>query len=59
MTQAPQPDQAILFAQVACTAEPEFLRTKNFWGLGCSVIGLFMCVYWRFSITHIQNEQKI
>ena len=25
----------------------------------CAMIGLFMCVFFRFTITHLQNRQKI
>ena len=28
-------------------------------GLFCAMIGLFMCVFFRFTITHLQNRQKI
>lgn len=46
------PPYAILFAQIGCTADDEYLEMKGYWGLACSVIGLFMCIYWRITVTH-------
>ena len=53
------PRNTIFFAQVACEAPSDYLEEKSYWGLFNAVIGLFMCVFFRFTITHLQNRQKI
>lgn len=55
----PPKHKTLLYAQAACTTTEDYLKRINLYGVSCSVLGLFMCVFWRFTITHIQNEQKI
>ena len=53
------PANSLFFAQVGCTADEEFLHHKMSHALVCSCIGLLMCMYFRFTITHVQSSIKI
>ena len=35
------------------------METKMYWGLACSSIGLFMCLFFRFSMTHMGTMNVI
>ena len=51
----PPPD-VIFFAQVSCEALESDLVLKRNLALVCSCIGLFMCIYFRFTMLHIDSR---
>ena len=48
-----------LFVQVACEQDEEVLELKNTLGLACSVIGLFICLFYINSLTVFKNTNII
>ncbi len=53
-------NDTIFYAIVACKIvgldDGELMTSKREFGLLVAVIGLFMCVFFRFTITYMQNE---
>ena len=40
-------------------ADESYLKVKMYWGLACSSIGLFICLFFRFTITEIETLNAI
>ena len=48
-----------VFVQASCEQDDDMLELKKALGLGVSVIGLFMCLYYHISLTYMRNTNLI
>ena len=53
----------MLFSQVGCKInggdEGSLMWRKRLIGLGLASLGIYMCIFFRFTMTRVQNELKI
>jgi|Transcript_10779 hypothetical protein len=62
VSNTPAPGQ-FFFAQVGCTARDgdhgDYMNVKRYVGLLVATIGVFMCVYYTFTMVKLENEHRI
>ena len=49
----------MLYVQVSCSAPEDFLQRKKYWALVCSSLGALMCLFFRFTMTHVFRKTTI